>query len=116
MSETLGCGHPDKNRACGDCLDEAEAEVTKLELQVDVFQKRMEAIVKVASKPCSIFPKSMATMTEIEGKIAIVACELSGDLSYIKGLAESPIIEKRVDDGPVCSCKVPGSDCKRHPL
>lgn len=23
MSETLGCGHPDKNRACGDCLDEA---------------------------------------------------------------------------------------------
>lgn len=33
MSETLGCGHPDKNRACGDCLDEAEAEVAKLELQ-----------------------------------------------------------------------------------
>lgn len=23
MSETLGCGHPDKNRACRDCLDEA---------------------------------------------------------------------------------------------
>lgn len=23
MTDTLGCGHPDKNRACGDCLDEA---------------------------------------------------------------------------------------------
>jgi hypothetical protein len=39
MSETLGCGHPDRSRACGDCLDEAEAEVSRLELQVDEARK-----------------------------------------------------------------------------
>lgn len=35
MSDTLGCGHPDKNRACGDCLDEAEAENAKLHADLE---------------------------------------------------------------------------------
>lgn len=47
MSETLGCGHPDKNRACGDCLDEAEAEVAKLELQNDAMVKAMEKALAI---------------------------------------------------------------------
>lgn len=64
-----------------------------------VLQNRMAEIVKVTSKPGSLFPKSMAEMNPIEGKIAIVACELSGDLSYIKGLAESPITENRKEEG-----------------
>lgn len=34
MSETLGCGHPDKNRACGDCLDETEEELNAALLQI----------------------------------------------------------------------------------
>lgn len=40
MGETLGCGHPDKNRACGDCLDEAEAEVEKLLLQKEQAEQK----------------------------------------------------------------------------
>lgn len=45
MSETLGCGHPDKSRACGDCLDEAEAEVAKLELRLRDLALKAKAVM-----------------------------------------------------------------------
>lgn len=46
MSEILGCGHPDKNRACGDCLDEVATENMKLSVQVE------EMKTALASLPC----------------------------------------------------------------
>lgn len=90
-------------------------EVKRKDRLNQVLQNRMAEIVKVASKPGSLFPKSMAEMNPVEGKIAIVACELSGDLSYIKGLAESPITENRKPECPHLTFEPGGicADCKK---
>lgn len=43
MSDILGCGHPDKNRACGDCLEAAEKE---LEAALHEIAKRDALLVR----------------------------------------------------------------------
>jgi hypothetical protein len=70
--------------------------------QIEGLQKRIEMIGKVATKDFAPFPKRLDEMTEMEAKIARVACDLCGDMSFIKDLVENRRTEIGPAYGEVC--------------
>jgi hypothetical protein len=103
MNETLGCGHPDKNRACGDCLDEAEAEVARLNLQIDAW-KRYRALLSEeldSAVGMAYIHGWRSTPEKIEAgrKLRI---ELGIADSGLDSYAGDPFIEKQKDELGKC--------------
>lgn len=113
MSETLGCGHPDKNRACGDCLDEAEAEVSKLELQVGALKKQLRTAQDVIQKHVADQVEGLHCV-DCVAEDSVVACDcpmLVQIFEAMKGY-EPPTIEDLLGECRECNRLL--RDCGNH--